>query len=105
MGDGLRRMNSPILLLRGTLRHAEIRHLVGASDVELFPGKSDRKCVRYDRLPDRAGSKEVWLLDHANGEVIVHTATGIRMLQGTDVLESGLLPGFSAAVTDLVVNL
>jgi Uma2 family endonuclease len=53
----------------------------------------------------RAGSKEVWLLDHANGEVLVHTATGIRMLQGTDILESGLLPGFSAAVAELVVNL
>ena len=53
----------------------------------------------------RAGSKEVWLLDHANGEVLVHTNTGIRMLQGTDILESGLLPGFSVAVTELVVNL
>jgi Uma2 family endonuclease len=53
----------------------------------------------------RAGGKEVWLLDHKNGEVLVHTRTGIRVLQGTDVLESPLLPGFSAAVTDLVVNI
>ena len=53
----------------------------------------------------RAGSKEVWLLDHENGEVHVHTAAGIRLLQGTDILETGLLPGFSAAVADLVVNI
>jgi len=53
----------------------------------------------------RGGSREVWLLDHANGEVLVHTSSGIRVLQGTDVLESPLLPGFSATVADLVVNL
>ena len=52
----------------------------------------------------RAGSKEVWLLDHANGEVLVHTDTCIRVLQGSDVLESPLLPGFSTAVADLVVS-
>ena len=53
----------------------------------------------------RAGSKEVWLLDPANGEVHVHSATGIRLLQGTDILESALLPGFSASVAELVVNI
>ena len=52
----------------------------------------------------RGGSKEVWLLDHANGEVLVHTGKGIRVLQGADVLESVLLPGFALAVADLVVN-
>ena len=53
----------------------------------------------------RAGSKEVWLLDHDNAEVHVHSATGIRLLQGTDILESALLPGFSATVAELVVNI
>ena len=53
----------------------------------------------------RAGSKEVWLLDEANGEVDVDTATGIRVLQGSDTLESALLPGFSATVAELVVNI
>ena len=52
----------------------------------------------------RAGSQEVWLLDHANGEILVHTSHGIRVLQAADVLESPLLPGFSVPVTDLVVN-
>jgi len=52
----------------------------------------------------RAGSKEVWLLDHSNGEVSVHTSTGIRPLQATDALESPLLPGFRATVASLVLN-
>jgi Uma2 family endonuclease len=53
----------------------------------------------------QAGSQEVWLLDHANGEILVHTGSGIRVLQEKDALESPVLPGFSAAVADLVVNL
>lgn len=53
----------------------------------------------------RAGSQEVWLPDHRNAEVMVHTSNAIRMLQGSDVLESPLLAGFSAAVADLVVNI
>ncbi len=53
----------------------------------------------------RSGAKEVWLLDPANGEVLVHSASAIRVLQGADVLASPLLPGFSVAVVDLVVNL
>ena len=67
---------------------------------------SERAIEARRRVRDylRAGSKEVWLLDHANGEVLIHTTNGIRVLQGTDILESGLLPGFSAAVADLVVN-
>ena len=52
-----------------------------------------------------AGSVEVWLLDHANGEFFVHTKAGIRMLQGTDVLESPLLPGFAAAVSELLAGI
>ncbi len=52
----------------------------------------------------RGGSKEVWLLDHANGEMLVHTNAGIRVLGATDVLDSPVLPGFRAAVADLVVN-
>ncbi len=52
----------------------------------------------------RAGSKEVWLLDRSNAEILVHTGAGIRVLQSTDLLESPLLPGFSVAVADLVVN-
>jgi Uma2 family endonuclease len=51
-----------------------------------------------------AGSKEVWILDHENGEVFVHTSNGIRLLVGNDGLESPLLPGFAASVNDLLAG-
>ena len=49
-----------------------------------------------------AGSKEVWLLDHANGELHVRTTAGIRLLQGSGMLDSPLLPGFAVNVADLL---
>jgi len=52
-----------------------------------------------------AGSREVWILDHVNGEVFVHTAGGIRLLLGNDVLESPLLTCFAAPVRDLLAGL
>lgn len=52
-----------------------------------------------------AGSVEVWLLDHANREVQVHSHGGIRVLQGNDVLATPVLPGFSVTVADLGMNL
>jgi Uma2 family endonuclease len=52
-----------------------------------------------------AGSREVWILDRVNGELFVHTADGIRLLLGNDVLESPLLPGFSAPVLSLLAGL
>ena len=48
-----------------------------------------------------AGSKEVWLLDHAICELHVRTKTGVRVLEGIDQLESTLLPGLSLSVADL----
>ncbi len=48
-----------------------------------------------------AGSTEVWLVDHANEEVVVHTKSGMRPFSGSDVLESPLLPGFSVVIADL----
>jgi Uma2 family endonuclease len=50
-----------------------------------------------------AGSQEVWLLDHANGELQVRTNAGIRLLRSGDVLDSPLLPGFAVSVGDLLV--
>ncbi len=47
-----------------------------------------------------AGSKEVWILDHVNGELFVHTPNGIRLLTAEDALESPLLPGFIVPVGD-----
>jgi hypothetical protein len=46
----------------------------------------------------------VWLLDHSNIEVQVHTNAGIRILAEAGVLESPLLPGFHAAVSALVAG-
>ncbi|MFN0104212.1 MAG: Uma2 family endonuclease [Bryobacteraceae bacterium] len=51
-----------------------------------------------------AGSIEVWLLDPENGELHVRTKAGIRLLQGSDTLESPLLPGFSIAVATLLAG-
>ena len=50
----------------------------------------------------RAGTHEVWLVDPANGEVLVHTNAGIRVLQAADPVSSPLLPGFAVTVTDLL---
>jgi len=51
------------------------------------------------------GSQEVWVLDHENGEVFIQTETGIRLLRGTGaILDSPLLPGFSASVAKLLAG-
>ena len=49
-----------------------------------------------------AGSNEVWLLDPTNGELHVRTKTGARILQPGDLLDSPLLPGFTAEVSSLI---
>ena len=51
-----------------------------------------------------AGGQEVWLLDHANGELQIRTKSGIRLLEGTDALTSPLLPGFSVSVAELLAG-
>jgi Uma2 family endonuclease len=70
----------------------------------LSPSESAIDARRKVRDYLRAGSKEVWRFDHSNGEVLVHTSSSIQVLQGTDVLTSPLLPGFSATVAHLVVD-
>ena len=50
------------------------------------------------------GSTEVWIIDHENSEVFVHSKSGIRLLAVTDTLESPLLPGFSAPVRELLAG-
>jgi len=70
----------------------------------LSPTESAMDVRRKVRDYLRGGSKEVWLLDHLNGEVLVHTSDGIRILQGGDVLETPVLPGFRVSVADLVMN-
>jgi len=48
-----------------------------------------------------AGSQEVWVVDHENDEIFVQTRSSVRLVRGSDVLESPLLPGFSQTVADL----
>ena len=71
----------------------------------LSPSESAVNVRRRVREYLRAGGKEVWLLDHKNAEILVHTSTGIQVMHGSDILVSPLLPGFSTAVAELVVNL
>jgi Uma2 family endonuclease len=50
------------------------------------------------------GSREVWLLDPENGEVHVRAKAGMRILEGSDALETVLLPGFSVGVEKLLAG-
>ena len=70
----------------------------------LSPSESAIDVRRKVRDYLRAGSKEVWLIDHSNAEVLVHTSASIQVLQGKDLLKSPLLPGFSTTVDDLVAG-
>jgi len=70
----------------------------------LSPSESAVSVRRKVRDYLGAGSSEVWLFDHSNIEVQVHTNAGIRILGQTGVLESPLLPGFSAAVSALIAE-
>jgi Uma2 family endonuclease len=68
----------------------------------LSPSQTAMDVRRKVRDYLRAGTKEIWLLDHSNGEMMLQTKTGILALQGAEVLESSLLPGFSVPVADLL---
>jgi Uma2 family endonuclease len=68
----------------------------------LSPSQTAMDVRRKVRDYLRAGTKEIWLLDHSNGELMIQTKTGILALQGAEVLESSLLPGFSVPVADLL---
>ena len=59
----------------------------------------NRKTLQYLA----AGSQEVWLIDYENGEIFIQTNDGIRLLRGEAALETPLLPGFSAALSTLLV--
>jgi Uma2 family endonuclease len=53
----------------------------------------------------RAGVSEVWLISPEIEEVAIHTAGTIRVLRGTDAIETDLLPGFSITVERLFQDL
>ena len=68
----------------------------------LSPSESAMDVRRKVRDYLRAGTQEVWLVDHANGEVLVHTNSGIQVLQAADPVASPLLPGFAVTVAELL---
>ena len=110
IGDTVRRPGLSIFLGAERLRQIDQDKIPVpvAPDIAvkvLSPSESAMDVRRKVRDYLRAGSKEVWLLDHANGEVLVHTSVGIRVLQETEMLESPLLPGFGTTVADLLENL
>ena len=73
--------------------------------VEVFsPSEHVMEVNRKVRDYLSAGSREVWLLDHENVELHVRTKAGIRVLEGSDTLESPLLPGFSVGVAALLAG-
>jgi Uma2 family endonuclease len=107
--DTVRRPDLSIFLGAERLRQVDRKKIPApfAPDITvevLSPSESAMDVRRKVRDYLRGGSQEVWLLDHANGEILIHTGGGIHVLQGTDILESPLLPGFAVAVADLVVN-
>jgi Uma2 family endonuclease len=70
----------------------------------LSPTESAMDVRRKVRQYLLGGSQEVWLLDHANGEVVVHTQANVRILAERESVETPLLPGFSLPVADLFVG-
>ena len=62
----------------------------------LSPSESAIDVRRKVRDYLRAGSREVWLVDDANGEVVVHTDGALKLI--TERLETPLLPGFAVTV-------
>ncbi|MDQ6700007.1 MAG: Uma2 family endonuclease, partial [Acidobacteriota bacterium] len=50
----------------------------------------------------KCGSQEVWLLDVSNQEIYIHAPTSVRVLRAGDLLQSGVLPGFSVPVSELL---
>ena len=104
--DTVRRPDVSIILGKERLRHIDrykipVRLAPDIAVEVLSPSERAVELRRKVRDYLGAGSREVWLLDHENGEVLVHTPAGIRMLQGADILQSELLPGFSVALTAL----
>jgi Uma2 family endonuclease len=68
----------------------------------LSPSESAIEVHRRVRDYLDAGCLEVWLLDASNAVILIHTPSEIRRLFRDSVLETPLLPGFTAPVADLL---
>ena len=108
IGDEVRRPDLAVLF-NEHLRRIDLDRIPAplAPDIAIevvSPSESAVELRRKVRDYLRGGSQEVWVVDRSNGEVLVHTSAGIRVLQEMDVLESPLLPGFRLGLADLVVS-
>jgi Uma2 family endonuclease len=68
--------------------------IVSAND--RYAGLMD-KAVRYRKC----GTREVWILSHANRQATVHSDDRRAVLDDNDIFESKLIPGFSIPLKDL----
>jgi len=68
----------------------------------LSPSESAVELRRKVRDYLRAGSIEVWLIDHSNAEVTVYSDAGVRLIDTAGQLQSPLLPGFTARISELI---
>jgi Uma2 family endonuclease len=89
---------------RAELADAKVIPIVPDIAVEvLSPSETTRMIHRKLKQYFEAGVKQVWLVDPDTREVDIWTGPALpnRPLAGSDVLVSGLLPGFALPLEDL----
>ncbi len=65
------------------------------------PNDTMRELIRKKERYRSCGTAEVWVVSPEGEEVLVYSDQGKRILKGNDVLETGLIPGFSISVAEL----
>jgi Uma2 family endonuclease len=107
-GGTVRRPDVSVFLLNNLKRlDMDVVPIPFAPDIAvevLSPSEAAMDVNRKIREYLMAGAAEVWVLDHFNHEMFIHTASGIRVLGEGETLQSQLLPGFAAQVQDLVAD-
>ena len=97
------------IFLGDRIKHIDMRciPIPFAPDIAVEVLSSSEAAVEVKRKTHAylaAGCQEVWLLYADNGDVEVHTLNSIRLFHGEQLLESPLLPGFSAPVRELLIQ-
>jgi Uma2 family endonuclease len=86
-----------------TLQHNDLRDQVDLASEALRPRASSRHdSVRAGvRLQRQCTRPDVWILSIDTEEILVYSDHGNRILEGAEVLQTDLLPGFSTTIADL----
>lgn len=104
--DTVRRPDVSIFLNpNATLIDLDIIPIPFAPDIAieiLSPSEGAIQVNRKVRHYLNAGTQEIWIFDGANAELFIHTPTAIRVLEGEAILETPLLPGFRASVSEIL---